>query len=682
MTDDQKKNFFIKLNIIINSYEEFVTKIYNEIKNKINQEDNYYKGYIIEKKDFDVLKENLNYKKYKELNQNDKNNTNKIKEIFDINKFNKISRFKEMEFASPRYILYRIINKSEFIIINEDLWDMLGPVNQDKKIKKDSEIEYKIGQGNQICIKFKKGEYLYLWADNNQINQYSYNFCEKKEEFKHYIDEIKNISRDINSYFYIEKSFLEKTNKKDSNNAPESGYLISNKWLNNWKKITNYEKIKKIMQLNKPDQLEIIQNEIIYHLEKNNYKYSDILSLDIFTFNTKEELDNYLKDDALAIIDGTFKQSFKINNKEEIIIYDISKDKVYINSKQDTVYNIYKNIILSKEKLNLFFLKQLIKIDNFKEELIKDKMSIKNDEPKIYLINNKIIDSFKGIFEYNKIYEIKKNTQNNNFSEIYKTIIQNEEYMKKIRSINFFQQFNFFKNDFSLYNNYKEANISSDIYIKYISDYSIISEETLLFLIDNNLIAKNINNVLEAYYKSEQGKIMLIIIQEKEYLYEFGCFNAEGEFIIEYILKETADNQGIFYNNSVSIINLIKYFSDESHQNLLKNKNELIIGFYAKIQNDKNIININNNEINQNNANNINESSNIEKENENFLIKIISTTTLLNMFEKELNYNINESIKNSIIMKENEQYYLIHNNFITQFKYYCAFGQIGKYLNG
>ena len=58
------------------------------------------------------------------------------------------------------------------------------------------------------------------------------NYSGKVEEYKHYIDEYKNILKDINYFYEIEKQFIDNLNKKENESSPKPGYLIKLKTLN------------------------------------------------------------------------------------------------------------------------------------------------------------------------------------------------------------------------------------------------------------------------------------------------------------------------------------------------------------------------------------------------------------------------------------------------------------------
>ena len=688
MTDDQTrlKELFIKYNWYIYAFEKFIDKIYKENKESVSKEK--YKGYIVNLKEYENIKDNIEYKKVKPLlSSQGKPDFNKIVQNFNPNKFNSINKLKQIEFKTARYLFYKITNQENYIIINEELWNLIGCLGQNNN---DSPINYTIEKENQIEINFENGDNIYIRSnDDNIISQYSFNYSIKKEEYKYYVGEYKNIIKDINTYYSIEKEFEDNLNKKDINSINKSGYLISNIWINQWKKITNYENIKNLIKENNTK----IADEIVYYLENNKYKYSDLPPLEIFNFQTKNEIDDFLLNDSLVIINSDFKQSFKIKSKDNITTYVLNKNQISVNLDKNMIFNLNKNIIKSKE--NLLFIKQMFKIIK-----LKPNKDINNN---IYLINKKILDKFKQILDYNKICHILKNnniidmTNNNNFdeyfSEIIKFIKEDKEYMDKINNINLIDEFNFLKCDYKLSIKHNEIMLeNTKINFIYFSDFILVNKDILLFLYENNIINIEMKEQLyQSNYIINDEKILLVLKdKENKNLYEIGYIDINGNFIVEYIIKETNETQGKIEIacKTYGIKKLVELcLGDENNNQIKGNKNDLI-GYFIKIQdneqNEKNnqkMINDSNKEIN-----NINDIS--KNVNENYIIKIISIFQSLHSFEKEIKTKLEESLNKNIMMKqinnnqnENEQYFLINNNFIFQLKSLCNYNQIEQFLD-
>ena len=682
-SNNNMKEFFINYNYLIFSFEKFIERLY---QNKEENSNNLIHGYLVNFKEYEDLKENLNYNKVKSFYSSQNIDKEKIIQHCDIHKLIKIKNFKfhPIEFNTPRYLIYRLNNKDNFIIINEQIWNILGAKDEISK----NYIEYKIEENNQISINFGNGDNILVKSDNNIINEYSIKYCNKVEEYKYYIDEYKNIIKDINSFYNIENEFLDNINKKEKSNVPKSGYLISFSWINNWKKITNYEKIKFLIKFNSNNSnsnLNNISDEVIYHLEKNNFKYNDLPPLEIHSFKTKKDLDDYLMNDSLVIVDSNFIRSFKNKSEEIITIYNLNKNEIQFNSSKDMIYEIYKNIIIAKEQLNIFFLKKLFRIIKFNPN--------EQNNYNLFLLNGQILEDMKSILNYNRVNKALGDNNisyNNNFeeyfSEIIKIIKNNGEYKDKMEKINFLDSLKNINNNYILSGKHDDLKISNKIIsFDYPDNFIIADEEILLFLSEINII--NISQKAQycrANYIFKDGKILLILKEKDDrYLYIIGQFSPDGSFINEYIIKEENNKQGTIQNfcNKYKIDSLIDNFLKEENKNEIKNKEELI-GYFIKIK--KNEIKENENQIIINNSinnNNINEES-LKKENEDFIIKIISLVSSLHSFEKEINNNLYDSLNNNTLLKSinnSQSYYLIKSEFIFQLKTLCEYSQIEQY---
>ena len=86
----------------------------------------------------------------------------------------------------------------------------------------------------------------------------------------------------------LKKKFLNEL-KNNHNFSINLDYLISKAWIDNWKKYTNYDKIKEYYLEKNEAEHEII-NKLIYYKEKYNYNYKDLNSITVISFNDIEEL--------------------------------------------------------------------------------------------------------------------------------------------------------------------------------------------------------------------------------------------------------------------------------------------------------------------------------------------------------------------------------------------------------
>ena len=347
---------FIKYNKALVNYENYIK---NEYKNPHNY--NILFGYLINYQYFEDLKKSLNHSAFN-LFGGTKNDD--YLKIFNPNKPINLKKLKIKETLSSRHLINLLKNGNKYVIITEELWNALN--ENDSKV--DYLINYKIDK-DIVSIHFKNNEILYFKnAQKNVIELSQYEQAEQNT-IKSNFDEIKKIYNDIKQYYNnIELKFIEefKEEKKSSiENYKREGFLISKSWIDKWKKCTNYDEIKKKYNLKNNNEEKSACDDIIYHLEKNNLKYKDLENLEIFNYKTKEEFDSALENNNLVIINDEFRQSFKANNNNAYkVTFSIFNGKIYIinGSKNEKInYNIYENIIFSKENYNLLYLKHMIK---------------------------------------------------------------------------------------------------------------------------------------------------------------------------------------------------------------------------------------------------------------------------------------------------------------------------------
>ena len=127
---------------------------------------NTYKGYLVNNKDYEELKKNINYSNiYGAREKKD------YKNIFNSNKTMKLIKIKQIEFKTIRYLLNMLSNDNKFILITEELWDIIG--NNAEKYH--YPMEYKIDK-DTLIIDLKEGKKLsFSNRKNNTIDKYNYN---------------------------------------------------------------------------------------------------------------------------------------------------------------------------------------------------------------------------------------------------------------------------------------------------------------------------------------------------------------------------------------------------------------------------------------------------------------------------------------------------------------------------
>ena len=612
-------------------FESYIKNIY-----KNPDENREYKGYLINLEDFEYLKEKIN----NELNI-------------------KHSVIKQIEFPSSKYLMNMLMNGSKYIIINDELYNVI----YSKQKNEISPLTYIIAR-NSICIYFNKEEKLYFKHHNNILDISHY--INDKTIYKKNFDEIKKIYDDINVYHKLEKEFT--NNLKKKYNLISNYYLISKEWIDEWKKITNYEEIKNFYLESKYNTLnnknKILKN-IISHIEKNNYRYNEIMPMkviDILNFSnicSKNSLELYFKKNSFAIINFDFTKSFNVSKNNILgnrLEFKLIDNELYINCKLKKILikHFQNNILLSNKEYNLNFSNQLIRYYYFQENLYKliNLSYTTVQRVDIYCINKKGFDKYKSVFEYDKL--IKDLNQNefdyNNFYT--KTIKLNNYYLDKLEDKDISKELKF-ENEYTnlIIKEYNKSNLYySDSPLKYISDFDIIDEKIYLFLVNNNILQEA--QAMKGYYIIKEGKIYLKLDLNPK-CYQVGSYDSENNFINEYLIEFEYENKMIDFFSKISFdyFNL-KYSKNPENKKLIINSET--IGYFYKLNNENMTINLNKN-INQYQVSNklkmiilllINKKFNINIKNNEFTKVFLINKKWYTNFKKEFD-ELKELIENN-----------------------------------
>ena len=165
----------------IYNFEEYIKIIYSNNNNKNISR----KGYIINLKEFENLKKIIDY-------DNNKNNISneKINNIYLLES-EKIVKIKQIEFKTSQYLINMILNKNKYIIINEELWKIIG--NKENEVP----IEYKINS-NDIVLNLEVYRRLNFRHFDNKNILCDSNYCfSSNNNYKSNYDEIKRIYKNI-----------------------------------------------------------------------------------------------------------------------------------------------------------------------------------------------------------------------------------------------------------------------------------------------------------------------------------------------------------------------------------------------------------------------------------------------------------------------------------------------------
>ena len=339
------EEILMKYKIAIYNFEEiYIKNIYSKQNENIKN-----KGYLVKLEDFKNLKEKIKYS-YFEINYK-----NDDSEKVQLNEYEKKFFIQQIEFNTSRYLLNMIDNGNEYIIINENLWKVVC----DKGKENEPYFEYEINSNNIILnLDNYKNLNFTNYSHNNIINKYYF-----KRDFNSDYDKIKKLYKNIKKYYEFEKKFLNdlKGKRENSSYSEKSGYLISKDWIENWKEYCFYEDIKN-NYLEKNIKEEITLNKLIYNLEKSNFKYNELSKIKTNEFKTKIDLELFLKNESLVLVNNDFVNSFSdnyfYNNNNDKLKYKIYENKIFIYLDQILIFNSQDNIIsLTNENTNIINLK-------------------------------------------------------------------------------------------------------------------------------------------------------------------------------------------------------------------------------------------------------------------------------------------------------------------------------------
>ena len=260
-------------------------------------------------------------------------------------------------------------------------------------------------------------------------------------------------------------------------------------------------------------------------------------------FNKKEELESYLKTESLVLIDPKFFMCFNNVNSEKKTQYNAFNNKIHIYLDNNEILSFKSNnniISLNGNINNSIHLKQLIKIFYFQKKM-KSLGKVKYNN--IYLISKKVINSYKNVFNYNKLCDFLKtnpNTKNINYENLnnhYNKIVNElDDYIsqfilteeKKISSELKDINENFIELEYKI-------NITSEKKLKYIKNFELVEKDIKDFFIKNN-VAKEEHFISLNYCIAENGRILIIFDKNNNNFYEIGYFNENEDFKIEYII--------------------------------------------------------------------------------------------------------------------------------------------------
>ena len=208
-------------------FEEFVKKIYNNYDWNLN-----YDGYIIKLKDYQNFKDNIFYDIIVKYYSSSKSCKNKIKEFIDSEKINEIKKIDKVIIRTEKELIDLIKQKNEYKLISMELGNIIC-----KNLDNNKRFYIYLIETFNIIIYLDIDEAISLNCNNNIINENSYTINNNSK--------LLHIAKSIIEYNKFENKIIGKLKNKnlDESEEIEDGYLIEKKWIDEWKKLLNYENI-------------------------------------------------------------------------------------------------------------------------------------------------------------------------------------------------------------------------------------------------------------------------------------------------------------------------------------------------------------------------------------------------------------------------------------------------------
>ena len=449
-----------------NNNEEKINKVYEYCKAISKYErkvelisKNYkwvetYAGYIINLKEYNELKDSIHYDNLKEYITDEDLCKEKIKELFESEKIDDIKKISMIIEIKKKNKLKKLLeSKNEFKLISKELCDTI--------YKKKEEIEPKI-----YIIDYPS---LLLFLSQNELVSFSINDnILNRNSFISYGEiKILNLAKSLFEFHNFTNKIEMNLKNKPIGDYKDSGFLVNKTWIDNWKKFSNYDRIK-FDEKDSIDKSKLI-NQIISYIKNNNEKLEKPPKLEALCFNSTYEFEEYTKNNALTIVNSEFyyleseeeineKYQIKFTSANKIIKIYINEGSITIDSYENMIY--YNNIIKIKKK--------------YEFELIENNFEMKEEKK----INEEDEDEEKSLWDsFISVSHIKDSNKKNNTISFEKNFNNNKDNKDNIIG----------KEDI-LKNNDNNNNINNNDNINENDNINNINN-------DNNINIKNSNNI-------------------------------------------------------------------------------------------------------------------------------------------------------------------------------------------
>ena len=386
-------------------FENDIEKLY---KNYNWNETN--KAFIVRLKDYEDFKDNIFFDILKSKNKDKISCKEKIYEFLESNKINEIKKIEKVFIKSSNELLNLLYSKNEYKLISLELGNIICKENDSKRFYLYI-IDYP-----EIILYIDIDDIIIFGCNNNIINEDCYTSIKSQK--------LINIAKSIIEYNRFIEIFRKQIKHiKDFQDKIHIGYLVDEKWIDQWKKFVNYENI----NFNIIDKEEIIKQLLFYY--NNETKVVKPSKIKLLKFQSRTEMRNYLSCNSLAIINSKFYHlitKLELNNKYEIqFSYGNGKITIYINNKplelnceNNIINSKYKEVSPIEEKQS--FLSNFVIFDNNNKKE-KDNYNKQNDD---FINSNKDIYIFDNINNIQNKNILENNNDNDNIPD---NIIKDEK---------------------------------------------------------------------------------------------------------------------------------------------------------------------------------------------------------------------------------------------------------------
>ena len=418
------------LNDYKKAFDEFEANLKN-IYGNISSQNEDREGYLVNNEQYQKLKfDIINLYNQQHNPQNIPNNTG-------INNPFKDHSLKKLKTENLNEAKVQINNGYSFIIINKELHKLICESNEPERYT--HKIFYKIIPGSpenislsrgKDCVQFKKinneniiGPSSVLGSKINDLDNLNNNI--KNDPNKVHTQKTEKwiiIYRDVLSY-YTHETFISKIlNNKETTQF--RGFLVSNEWVDKWKKYSFYDYIKEKFISNNITNDNEIKNFIKLKQSESQLNYDDIYNIENFIIKDENQISEISKTNkSYALLDKNFLNNFINTSKINQISFDIYNHIIKAKplGKPEFIFQTNNNIINANNNSNNLnnnqnhyvynseFLKHLLKFPFFKNDLITQKNFSQNILIKAFLLKKAIIDKLKIIFNLKGIFTFLNN---------------------------------------------------------------------------------------------------------------------------------------------------------------------------------------------------------------------------------------------------------------------------------